>query len=95
MPYGKEPRSQSDHKPAMVSSTALIVPEDQLTRVSGMNATLQGIPMFVSPALGAFLLAVLHVLCHPFPQAYDPTVTLWEPPFQTPEEPVASSFSHL
>jgi len=47
------------HKPAMTSSTALLVPEDQLTRVSGMNATLQGILTFVSPALGAFLLALL------------------------------------
>jgi DHA3 family macrolide efflux protein-like MFS transporter len=49
------------HKPAMTSSTSLMVPEDQLTRVSGMNATLQGILTFVSPALGALLLALLHV----------------------------------
>lgn len=49
------------HKPAMASSTTLMVPEEQLTRVSGMNATLQGILTFISPPLGAFLLAVLHV----------------------------------
>ena len=46
---------------AMTSSTSLMVPEDQLTCVSGMNSTLQGILTFVSPALGASLLAVLHV----------------------------------
>jgi DHA3 family macrolide efflux protein-like MFS transporter len=49
------------HKPAMASSTTLMVPEEQLTRVSGMNATLQGILTFVSPPLGAFLLVILHV----------------------------------
>jgi DHA3 family macrolide efflux protein-like MFS transporter len=49
------------HKPAMTSATSLMVPEDQLTRVSGLNATLQGILTFVSPALGALLLALLNV----------------------------------
>lgn len=49
------------HKPAMASSTSLMVPESQLTRVSGMNGTLQGILAFVSPTLGALLLGLLHV----------------------------------
>jgi len=47
--------------PAMTSTTALMVPQDQLTRVAGMNATLQGIIRFAAPPLGALLLAVVDV----------------------------------
>jgi len=42
-------------------STTLMVPQDQLTRVAGMNATLQGIIRFAAPPLGALLLAVVDV----------------------------------
>ena len=47
--------------PAMTSTTALMVPQDQLTRVAGMNATLQGAIRFAAPPLGALLLAVVNV----------------------------------
>jgi DHA3 family macrolide efflux protein-like MFS transporter len=44
---------------AMRASTSLMAPKEQLTRVSGMNETLQGIVNVVSPPLGALLLEVL------------------------------------
>jgi DHA3 family macrolide efflux protein-like MFS transporter len=47
--------------PAMRASTSLMVPDEQLTRVAGMNAALQGVIGFVSPPMGALLLAALHV----------------------------------
>ena len=48
-------------RPAMNSTTPLMVPRDQLTRVAGMNATLEGLIKFVAPPLGALLLALLDV----------------------------------
>jgi DHA3 family macrolide efflux protein-like MFS transporter len=45
--------------PAMRASTSLMVPKEQLTRVGGMNETLQGVVNIVSPPLGAMLLKVL------------------------------------
>jgi len=45
--------------PAMRASTSLMAPKDQLTRVGGMNETLQGVVNIVSPPLGALLLEVL------------------------------------
>ena len=47
------------HHPAMQASTSLMVPEDQLTRVAGMNQTLQGVMNIVTPPLGAFLMSIL------------------------------------
>jgi DHA3 family macrolide efflux protein-like MFS transporter len=47
--------------PAVRASTSLMVPGDQLTRIAGMNAALQGIIRFLSPAMGALLLTALHV----------------------------------
>jgi DHA3 family macrolide efflux protein-like MFS transporter len=44
---------------AMRASTSLMAPREQLTRVSGMNETLQGIVNIVSPPLGALLLEIL------------------------------------
>lgn len=49
------------HNPAMRASTSLMVPRDQLTRVSGMNSALQGVIRFVAPPMGAMLLAALHI----------------------------------
>lgn len=49
------------HGPAMMASTSLMVPEEQLTRVAGLNSTLEGAVRFVSPTLGAFLLVVMRV----------------------------------
>ena len=47
------------HYPAMAASTPLMVPEAYLTRISGMNQTLQGLMALVAPPAGAFLLSVL------------------------------------
>jgi DHA3 family macrolide efflux protein-like MFS transporter len=47
------------HWPAMQSSTSLMVPKEQLTRVAGLNQTLMGIMNIISPPLGALLLSVL------------------------------------
>jgi MFS transporter, DHA3 family, macrolide efflux protein len=47
------------HFPAMEASTPMIVPKDQLTRVAGLNQTLQGALAVVAPPLGALLVAVL------------------------------------
>ncbi len=49
----------SFHWPAMQASTSLMVPEAQLSRVAGLNQTLQGAMAIVAPAVGAALLAVL------------------------------------
>jgi len=45
--------------PAMGVVTALLVPEQHLTRVAGMNQMLQGGTNIIGPMLGALLLAVL------------------------------------
>jgi len=47
------------HYPAMQASTTLMVPEKQLTRISGANQTLQGAINIVAPPTGALLLEVL------------------------------------
>ncbi|NDJ74708.1 MAG: MFS transporter [Chloroflexi bacterium] len=47
------------HMPAMQASTSLMVPEQQLSRVNGMNQTLQGAVSIAGPPLGALLLELL------------------------------------
>jgi len=47
------------HFPAMSASTPLMVPEKYLTRISGLNQTLQGLMALIAPPAGAFLLSVL------------------------------------
>jgi len=47
------------HWPAMQASTSLMVPKEQLSRVQGINQTLQGLLNIGSAPLGAFLLSVL------------------------------------
>jgi MFS transporter, DHA3 family, macrolide efflux protein len=47
------------HFPAMSASTPLMVPEQHLTRISGMNQTLQGLMALVAPPVGALLISVL------------------------------------
>ena len=47
--------------PAVQSSTSLLVPKQQLTRVAGLNQALQGATMIATPPLGAFLLSVLPI----------------------------------
>jgi DHA3 family macrolide efflux protein-like MFS transporter len=49
----------SFHFPAMQASTSLIVPQEQLTRVAGLNQALQGASGIVAPPLGALLVSVL------------------------------------
>jgi DHA3 family macrolide efflux protein-like MFS transporter len=50
---------QAFHFPAMQASTSLMVPEKQLTRISGANQTLQGATNIIAPPTGALLLEVL------------------------------------
>jgi DHA3 family macrolide efflux protein-like MFS transporter len=42
--------------PAMQASTSLMVPEEHLSRISGLNQSLQGLANIVAPPLGALLL---------------------------------------
>ena len=44
------------HFPAMSASTPLMVPEKHLTRINGLNQTLQGVNSLIAPPLGALLL---------------------------------------
>lgn len=45
--------------PAMLTSTSLMVPREQLARISGLNQTLAGAMGILAPPLGAFLVALL------------------------------------
>jgi len=47
------------HFPAMAASTPLMVPEQHLTRVNGLNQALQGINSLIAPPVGAILLGLL------------------------------------
>jgi len=47
------------HWPAMTASTTLMVPDKHLTRVAGLNQTMQGATNIVAPPLGAILLSIL------------------------------------
>jgi DHA3 family macrolide efflux protein-like MFS transporter len=47
------------HWPAMAASTSLMVPEKHLTRVAGLNQTMNGLLTIVGPPLGALLLTLL------------------------------------
>ncbi len=49
----------SFHFPAMQASTTLMVPQRHLTRVAGLNQSLNGMANIVAPPLGALLLATL------------------------------------
>ncbi|HEX2905413.1 MAG TPA: MFS transporter [Phototrophicaceae bacterium] len=49
----------SFHFPSMQASTSLIVPENQLARVAGLNQMLQGLMSIVAPPAGALLIGVL------------------------------------
>jgi DHA3 family macrolide efflux protein-like MFS transporter len=49
------------HWPAMSASTSLMVPDEHLARVSGINQTMHGILQIVSPPLGALLVSVMPV----------------------------------
>ena len=47
------------HWPAMQASTTLMVPEKHLSRVAGMNQTLQGLVSIIAPPTGAVLIGLL------------------------------------
>ncbi|MFZ5916296.1 MAG: MFS transporter [Chloroflexota bacterium] len=47
------------HWPAMHASTSLMVPQKHLSRVAGLNHTMQGVLSVVAPPLGAILLSLL------------------------------------
>jgi DHA3 family macrolide efflux protein-like MFS transporter len=47
------------HYPAMAASTPLMVPNEQLTRINGLNQALQGVNSLVAPPVGALLLSIL------------------------------------
>jgi DHA3 family macrolide efflux protein-like MFS transporter len=49
------------HNPAMTASTSLMVPNEQLTRVQGLNSSLSNGLNIISAPLGALLLEVLSV----------------------------------
>jgi DHA3 family macrolide efflux protein-like MFS transporter len=49
----------SFHWPAMQASTSLMVPKKHLTRVAGLNQTMNGVLNIVGPPLGALLLGLL------------------------------------
>lgn len=46
-------------RPAMVASTTLMVPDQQLSRISGMNQALGGVLKIVAPPAGAMLISAL------------------------------------
>jgi MFS transporter, DHA3 family, macrolide efflux protein len=46
------------HAPAMTASTTLMVPEKYLTRIQGLNQSMQGLLTIVAAPLGALLLAI-------------------------------------
>jgi len=49
----------SFHRPSMTSSTSLMVPKEHLTRIQGINQTLNGGLNIVSAPLGALLIEIL------------------------------------
>lgn len=49
------------HFPTMQASTSLMVPQEHLSRVAGLNQALQGITSILSPALGALLLQIFEL----------------------------------
>lgn len=49
----------SFHWPAMQASTTLMVPQKHLSRIAGLNQTLNGVMSIAGPPLGALLLAMM------------------------------------
>jgi DHA3 family macrolide efflux protein-like MFS transporter len=47
------------HWPAMQASTTMLVPENQLSRVAGLNQTLQGLVGIAAPPTGALLIGLI------------------------------------
>ncbi|NKQ37607.1 MAG: MFS transporter [Chloroflexi bacterium] len=51
--------AEAFHWPAMQASTTLMVPEQHLSRVAGLNQTVYGLAGIIAPPLGALLLELL------------------------------------
>ncbi len=51
--------AEAFHWPAMQASTTLMVPEQHLSRIAGLNQTVYGLAGIVAPPLGALLLELL------------------------------------
>jgi DHA3 family macrolide efflux protein-like MFS transporter len=49
------------HDPAMTASVSLMVPDEHLTRVAGLDETRQSVTEITGPVLGAFLVALLPI----------------------------------
>lgn len=49
------------HWPAMAASTSLLVPQEHLSRVAGLNQTMHGVMNIVAPPMGALLLSLLPI----------------------------------
>ena len=49
----------SFHRPAMTASTSLMVPKEHLARIQGLNQTIGGGLLMVTPPLGALLIAIM------------------------------------
>ena len=49
------------HWPAMLASTPLMVPKEQLSRISGLNQTLRGVLGIIAPVAAALLLEFLPI----------------------------------
>jgi MFS transporter, DHA3 family, macrolide efflux protein len=47
------------HRPSMQASTSLMVPENQFSRIAGLNQALSAVTMIMSPPLGALLVSIL------------------------------------
>jgi MFS transporter, DHA3 family, macrolide efflux protein len=47
------------HSPSWDASISLMVPKEQLTRIAGLNQTMEGILNIISPPLGALLISLL------------------------------------
>ncbi len=47
------------HHPAMAASTSLMVPQEHLSRVAGLNQTLQGLVSIIAPPVGALFVEVM------------------------------------
>jgi len=49
------------HRPAMMASTTLMVPERHYSRIAGLNNALRGAMQIIAPPLGALLLEILPI----------------------------------
>lgn len=88
----------SFHFPSMQASTSLMVPDEQLSRVAGLNQMLQGLMSIVAPPVGALLIGLLPmqgVLLIDIVTAAMAVLTLFVVHIPQPERPASSADSTL